>query len=151
MQITVITATSISFHGNPNLRSLEISSFGLHPSTPRNTAWLQAIIATVTSHSFEELTLWFNVFSGVQKEWVEEFDFQSLEQNLLQRADPLALPVVHTKFVQSLAWMDSNNDWLVATVERQLPELHKRGLLVVYPKGRPLTKALDGWQPYLLW
>jgi hypothetical protein len=144
MRITITTASSISFHGNPNLRSLEISTFSL--PAPRGTSWLQAIIATITSQSFEEITLWFH---ATQKEWVDEFDFQSLEQCLLQRIAPLALPIVHTKFVQTLAWMDTDNDWLIAAIERQLPELHKRGLLVVYPKGRPLTKALDGWWPYV--
>jgi hypothetical protein len=145
MQITVTTAASISFHGNPNLRSLEISTFFLHPSAPCNTPWLQAIITTITSHSFEEITLWFN---AAQKEWLEEFDFQSFERNLLQRVDPLALPIVHAKFVQTAAWKDADNDGLVAAVEGQLPELHKRGLLMVYPKGRPLSQVLDGWWPY---
>ena len=146
MQITVTTASSISFHGNPNLRSLEISTFWLHPFMPCSTSWLQAMITTITSHSFKEITLW---LYGSQNEWLERFDFQSLERTLLRRADPLALPIVHTKFVQTRAWKDADNKPLVASVERQLPELHKRGLLVVYPKGRPLSKALDGWWPYV--
>ena len=146
MQITVITASSISFHGNPNLRSLEISTFCLHPFMPCSISWLQAVISTITSHSFEEITLWFN---GSQKAWLERFDFQSLERTLLQRVDPLALPVVHTKFVQTLAWKNADNESLVAMIERHLPELHKRGLLVVDPKGSSLNKALDGWWPYV--
>ena len=144
---SVTPASSISFHANPNLRSVEIAGFCLHPSTLCDTSWLQAVITTITSHSFEEITLW---FSGAQKnEWVERFDFQSLEQTLLQRVDPLALPIFNTRFQQTAAWKDDDNDGLVAAVERQLPELHKRGLLVVYPTGRPLSKALDGWWPYV--
>ena len=146
MQITVTLASSISFHRNSNLRSLEISTFSLHPSIPCDTAWLQAVITTITSHSFQDITLWFSTAKNV---WLERFDFQSLEQTLLQRVDPLGLPILHTKFVQTLAWRDADNDALIAAVERQLPELHKRGLLVVYPKGRPLSKALDGWWPYV--
>ena len=59
------------------------------------------------------------------------------------------LPVLHTKFVQTPAWRVAQNDGLVTAVERQLPELHKRGLLVVYLNGQPLSKALDGWWPYV--
>jgi hypothetical protein len=143
MQITVTPASSISFHANPNLRSLEITTFDLRPPTPCNTSWLQAIITTITSHSFEDITLWFGATG--KTEWLERFDFQSLERSLLQRVDPLALPILHTKFV--ITWTD--NHWLVAAVEGQLLELHKRGLLVVYPTGRILSKALDGWSPYV--
>ena len=140
MQITVTIASSISFHANPNLRSLEISMFCINPSTPCSTSWLQAIITTVASHSFEEITLWF--ITVLENEWLERFDFQSLERSLLQRVDPFASPILHTKFVQTGARTD--NDGLVAAIEMQLPELHKRGLLVVCP-----SEALDGWWMYV--
>ena len=147
MQITVTIASSISFHANPNLRSLEISTYCLHPFIPCNTSWLQAIVTTITSHSFEDITQWFR--APQRNQWVERFDFQSLERTLLQRVDPLALPILHTKFVQTPAWRVAHNDGLVAAVERPLPELRKRGLLVVYSVGQPLSKALDGWWPYV--
>ena len=146
LHITASTASSISFHANPNLRSLEISEFALHPVMPCDSSWLEAIITTITSHSFKDLTLWFNATHTAR---LEGFDFQSLQRKILQRLDPLALPIVHAKFVQTGAWKDTDNDGLVAAVERQLPELHKRRLLVVYPKGWPLSEALDGWWPYV--
>jgi len=138
---TAIGAFPISFNRNSNLRSLDISSFSLHPSFPCHCSWLQDIVATITSQKLEEMTLW---FCTSHKEWVEAFDFESFEHSLIHRVDPPALPTVRIKFVHTDWWPDADHPLLAAAVKRRLSVLDKRGVLVVYPRHVPS----EGWWPY---
>lgn len=88
------------------------------------------------------MTLW---FCTSDKEWVEAFDFEAFERSLIHRVDPPALPTVRMKFVHTHSWADADHPLLVTTVERRLSVLHKRGVLVVYPKDVPVS---GGWWPF---
>ncbi|KAE9393427.1 hypothetical protein BT96DRAFT_999463 [Gymnopus androsaceus JB14] len=149
-QKTVTREVAISLSQNSNLRSVEISTFNLHPSMHGDTSWLQAMIATITSQELREITIWINTES---KEWIKDFDFRSLEKALLPRlgSDSLALVefTLHIKFGHQYAW---SSDYLleaVAAVETQLPAFHTKGCLVVHTQRAAASEALDGWWPYV--
>ena len=97
----------------------------------RETVCRWRLVNYDTRASREIAALWLPVLiSGLNAYHGTGLTFSPFEQNLLRRLDPPALPIVHAKFVQTGTWKDVHNDGLIAAVEKQLPELHKRRLLV---------------------